>query len=529
VASETLQGLFIHPPIAVARLGASGRPLDSFEWIDSDDPHRQTQIRPALSLDVTADGAVSTRMPSSIVFRDGNAIRPVAPFFEVWALMGAKGSDEKSWRQVPVTPALLKSQGLTLADISLEVEAKNGKAARRRKNADLIFGTFPAVRVSASVTRAVRLDGTNAPEVRVPLIPRGMAIPLGRVQFLKPGVEAPDDPANLAILRFRLWPPRGRFYGPSAASDSQGARGNDFPAVTPDAAFLNAEAGWAGEPDNTDGLVDPGDTFDTQRGSNDVLSLGVVDDTSEVRFTITVRGKKGLAASATAFVAPPDFAPDRRPFLSLADELIDRSSRPSSPADDAWVQDLFERIFETTSLVNVDAWRNIRGAQVREKDQAPKAIAGDGIKPVDQAFGSKDALRDQAIALASPTENSPLPITERAISRHMRLAELDDLRRLVAEKPERLKELIRTPFMSARNESANATTMQMPPFMRQSNALPLTLSSWQYERLMAWVATIPPAAKAPAAAAPGRVLQPLSRGAARRRAEVLDSLSRVRR
>jgi len=77
------------------------------------------------------------------------------------------------------------SQGLTLADISLEVEAKNGKAARRRKNADLIFGTFPAVRVSASVTRAVRLDGTNAPEVRVPLIPRGMAIPLGRVQFLQ--------------------------------------------------------------------------------------------------------------------------------------------------------------------------------------------------------------------------------------------------------------------------------------------------------------------------------------------------------
>ena len=524
MASETLQGLFIHPPIAVARLGASGRPLDSFEWIDSDDPHRQTQIRPALSLDVTADGEVSTRMPSSIVFRDGNAIRPVAPFFEVWALMGANGSDEKSWKQVPVTPALLKSQGLTLADISLDVEAKNGKAARRRGSADLIFGTFPPVRVSASVTRAVRLDGTNDPGVRTPLIPRGMAIPLGRVQFLKPGVEAPDDPANLAILRFRLWPPRGRFYGPPEASRPQGPRGNGFPAVSPDAAFLNASAGWAGQRDDT-GLVDPSDTYDTQRAD---VSLGVVDDTSEVRFTITVRGKKGLAASATAFVAPPDFAPDRRPFLSIADELIDRSSRPSSPADDAWVQDLFERIFETTSLVNVDAWRNARGVQLRGKDLAPKPIAGDGISPVDQAFGARDLLRDQSIALAAPTDNSPLPITERAISRHMRLAELDDLRRLVAEKPDRLKALIRAPFQTTRSETFNATTMQMPPFMRQSNALPLTLSNWQYRRLMAWVATIP-AAAAPAAAAPGRALRALSRGAQQRRAEVLDSLSRVRR
>ena len=33
-----------------------------------------------------------------------------------------------------------------------------------------------------------------------------------------------------------------------------------------------------------------------------------------------------LAARANVFAGPPDFGPDRRPFLSLADELQDRCS-----------------------------------------------------------------------------------------------------------------------------------------------------------------------------------------------------------
>ncbi|QLH38114.1 MAG: hypothetical protein HWD60_02830 [Defluviicoccus sp.] len=74
------------------------------------------------------------------------------------------------------------------------------------------------------------------------------------------------------------------------------------------------------------------------------------------------------SAHATVFVAPPDFGPDRRPFLSLADELNDRSAEATARNAslvgvdlDDWVQDLFERIYETVSLMNVDFWRGRRG------------------------------------------------------------------------------------------------------------------------------------------------------------------------
>ena len=41
--------------------------------------------------------------------------------------------------------------------------------------------------------------------------------------------------------------------------------------------------------------------------------------------------------------------------------------------------------------------------------------------------------------------------------------------------------------------------MRMPPFMRQSNALPLTLAAWQYDLITRWSAA---AAAGPAAAHP---------------------------
>jgi hypothetical protein len=63
---------------------------------------------------------------------------------------------------------------------------------------------------------------------------------------------------------------------------------------------------------------------------NSAVSLGVVDDTCGVDVTVTLAlpqtFKAPLVARANIFVGPPDFGPDRRPFLSLADELADRCS-----------------------------------------------------------------------------------------------------------------------------------------------------------------------------------------------------------
>ena len=66
--------------------------------------------------------------------------------------------------------------------------------------------------------------------------------------------------------------------------------------------------------------------------------------------------------------------------------------------------------------------------------------------------------------------------------------------------------------------------MRMPPFMRNSNAYPLTLSVWQYELLMEWVSAAT-TTKALAAAATRR----MSKEAADRRTAVLGRLDRPRR
>jgi hypothetical protein len=52
-------------------------------------------------------------------------------------------------------------------------------------------------------------------------------------------------------------------------------------------------------------------------------------------------------------------------------------------------------------------------------------------------------------------------------------------------------------------QGGDVTTMRMPPFMRQSNALPLTLAAWQYDLVIQWAsAALRSAALVATAAAP---------------------------
>jgi hypothetical protein len=82
-----LLSIFVLPPAAIARLGGSVRPLDNYEWRDdrSIQGASQTVIEPVTTLDVATDGSVAPFRPATIRFRDGKDLRPVAPFFEVWA------------------------------------------------------------------------------------------------------------------------------------------------------------------------------------------------------------------------------------------------------------------------------------------------------------------------------------------------------------------------------------------------------------------------------------------------------------
>jgi len=193
------------------------------------------------------------------------------------------------------------------------------------------------------------------------------------------------------------------------------------------------------------------------------------------------------------------------------------------------VEDLFERAYETVSLLNVDHWRRERGLQRMTGSRlAPAPIAGDHVTPANQAMGSRDILRNSTLQVPASSDDLPLPLSAHARERHRAMAAVERLRVLLASNPERLKQLVRGPFEVERGEDGDASTMRMPPFMRQSNANPLTLAAWQYELLMTWANQQEAPVPVVTAAAPAVRLPPLSRRAAARQREVLARVNRGR-
>jgi hypothetical protein len=539
--AEIIQAIYCDPPIVIARLGGSTAPVVAYGWEESPDPRNDgdTVIVSDWSLDIMPDGSARPFKPDSVRLRDGVLIRPVCPFVEIWARLGEPGSAEATWRDVPLTESLLASFGGDRSAINFIVEARNLKAARRAQNPDLAYGLFPSLSVRGDQHAPVALPGVSPPGVAEPMIPPGRNIPLGSIQVLRPRPNPPGptgwpESVDLDVIRLRFSPGRGQVYGPPQAA--QPTAESPVPAIPAANAFLDPQAGWFNSDAQGGGFVVPGDTYDFFQVGSQQPALGVVDDTCEGRVEVELRlaaaAAPSLRAHANILVGPPDFAPDRRPFLSIADELNDRSADAdarNAALDgeelDRWVEDLFERAYETVSLMNVDHWRAARGLRRLSGDRlAPAPIAGDNVTPVDQAMGSRDALRNRTLQVPASSSNMPLPLSAHARERHRSLSAVERLRDLLASNPARLKQLVRGAFEVQTGEDGGSTTMRMPPFMRQSNASPLTLAAWQYELLMRWADQQPSSAARVAAAAP--TMRPLSRAAAARQAEVLARLDR---
>lgn len=516
--AEILQAIFIDPPIAIARLGSSSVPQDAFVWTDGLNPRGgdDTALLPQWTLDVQPDGSVIPRMPTSLAFRDGSRIRPVCPYFEIWGLFGEPQSDDTTWKAVPLTPKLLQDHGAATSNLLVRFNAINAKAGRRRNSSNLRFGTFPPQELRGNQLTGVAVLGVSPPGVVSPMIPVGRNIPLGRLQFIRstaqpaPGATLWADTVNVEILRFRFTPPPGRFYGPPAAAVARPSQdGRPFASVPQTRAFLNPAAGWFGV--STVGIDQPADTYDAVDADQTTgPSLGVVDDTSDARISVELTLPTGqvLKAEATLFVGPPDFAPDRRPFLSLADEVNDRAATAQTRSSaltaeqlDQWVEDLFERAFEVVSLMNVDQQRQDRGIRQLSPAELTTPLPNDGL-PDNRAMGARDRLRNRTTTIAPFVPGvDPLPLTAHARSRHRTLADLVELKRFVRTNQGRLKALVRPSFVVGPGETARVTSMQMPPFMRNSNAQPLTLAAWQYDLLMKWANDIEQT-PSPAAIAP---------------------------
>jgi hypothetical protein len=512
---STIQEIFFLPPLATARLGGSDNPLDSFTWIEDPTLHGagKTVIAPTTSLEVLQDGSLGPFLPTSIQFRDGNLLRPTAPFFELWAKLD-DGTEK------PLTEKLLRQCSGSLDGVTFIVTAANRKAARRTGNSSCAFTARIEVIGNDFGTHPLLASGIGDQ----PLVLPGQPIPLGTFQVIRP-VEAAAMDVDLNVLRVRLTPAKGEVYGPPSATN---AVEQDFPdlsrryeLVPPANRILNPNSPWlnyTGD-DTVYNNPEPWDTYDgADDDSRNNQSYGVVDDTCDVLIeAIVIAAGDRLRATTRAFCGPPDFSPDRRPFVSLADELIDRDPPAQEPSElplEALdrLADLFQRAYETASLANVDAMRDRAvvggqdGGTPRDRPRTDDA----SMTPRDQPYYRKDQVE-----IGSPTPEERLPYAAAAQDRHLAHAEAEDLASLLREHPDLVRRLIRPPYGAFKklktDPPANSRPdpkqrdprivrdglhdMRMPPYMRDSDATALSLTRRQYNFLMKMVDQLAPKKK----------------------------------
>jgi hypothetical protein len=512
------------PPFAVARLGASSTPVDAFDWVEDQATHGGglTVIRPAISLRVLSDGSITPYLPATIFFRDGpgGAIRPTAPFFEVWAQFDGAGS------AVPLTATLLSKLGGSLSNVTYRVNAANLKAARRTKDPACGFGAEVTVS-PADPTPQVLLAASPNLAGSQPLVLPTAPIPLGQVQAIRPR-PGTSHGVDLDVLRLRITPAAGEVFGPPSATsapDPDAPPGSlaQYVIVPERNRILNQNASWPQfHLNNVVEQPEPADTFD---GALDLptglggLSWGVVDDTCDmvIEAVVTI-GSDRFIAIARASAGPPDFAPDRRPFVSIADDLADRELPPltaeeiADPVTVAEVADLLRRVFETVSLVNLDSLRSrmLAGQTPADPDPVPHTALKKSMTAEDRP------LADQIPSIVgSGPRDKGLEYAEVAHDVHSELADIDNMIALFRTQGARIKHLLRPPFahfadlpdkpvtMPPTDELGPDRTpvlvpmerdpratrdiqhdMRMPPYMRDADSYPLSLTWRQYREVL---------------------------------------------
>lgn len=534
---RSLIEVFFNPPMAVARFGASPTPLDAFEWRVSRDAQGRvlTVVEPALSLAVASDGTAQPYLPEHIRFKDDDgSVRPVAPFFELWARLQ---SPEGELSEQPFTLDLLDELHLTLRHIAVEVHAANLKAARRTDDPACGFQARVAFGGDDHAARPLMASSPHT-SGQAPLVRPDQPVPLGRVQWLRPTRErdAAHPEADLSVLRLRFTPAAGRVYGPPRAVQgpdrltvtgpvdvlqlAYGIEGRVHTIVPPAQRILGDDTPWSTYRMVT-GLYEDPQPQDGYDGSDDGnwQSWGVVDDSCDALITVAVawRGQR-YQASARAFVGPPAFAPDRRPFYSVSDDLADRDQplmRVTPENFDevkAEVVALFRRVFETAASLNLDQARTeaLQDNQALGAPPAPPAMTlpqtgGASMTEADAPYVD----RTPDLTLSQPPGDYMISVRGDRLSYsqavpfvHSQLMEeavlIDFLRRRHAH----VRQLLRPAFglitewhdqplpppdprfRDPRVPRDLMHDMRMPPYMRDAYYVPLSLTRRQYHMMI---------------------------------------------
>ena len=295
--------LRILPPLAIGRLGSSAETLENYElWVD--DPLDYRRIKPAetLRVDPETGEILEAYTPEEPVrFRDGTAIRPVAPFLEVFA---RTGDDEL----VPLTTAMLEAEGLSALDIAWTVTVGNIKAFRRTK--DLKDRIFAVASFSDHDVHAL--------EGQCPNFLAGAGLPFGSVRYIRPNETFPE-------IRLRFTPAAGLVYGASAVRITgdgvNGPETENDPVLCGRIIYDDSKGEWRGyaddgKPDNTNpGSIYAGYENDDQQQ----VSWGYLDDECDGIVSVELKiGDKTLRAFARIGAGPPAFAPDSLPIRTVA-------------------------------------------------------------------------------------------------------------------------------------------------------------------------------------------------------------------
>ncbi len=466
-----IKKVWLYPPMAFARLGSSDTPCDNFHWGANDMRPRgtgKTTIEPVQTLHLATDGTVTSSIPSAISFKDTQGFKPVCPFFE----LHGEWSTETGVQTGPITPQVLAKFGLTTKDLQWKVEVANLKPHHYTlSEGDRIAAT---VEIIGDITQRQLLQGVSPQNAQQPLASPDQPVPLGSIQLTRPTDELPE-------IRLRFTPAKGQVYGPTNLKErlenlNERLRGNSswkdlkFPTENQ---ILNPEATWCRFVATDDPRTNPGGLYAIEDDTR--ISLGLVDDVCDGVITCSLPGVS--TAKARIVVAPPDYAPDRRPLTSLADGLSDRVKRDdvleTDYVDDleltaTEVRDLLERVLETMEAINLDFQNNRARGENR------------GIAVFDESL-PPEAAANRAFPEMEPVLGRSLPLTEFGRQRHRRFISVEVFEDMLRERPELIDKWIREPMTGEKYYD-----QKMPALMRGSDRYPMHITRRQYQLLLAW-------------------------------------------
>ena len=515
--------MFFLPPLAIARLGGSNTPLESFRWTPDSNVYsaRRTTIEPAVTIAVGDDGIPVPYMPSALRFRDNGKLRPVAPFFELW--MRVKKGRQKP-ADLPVTLELLKLLRVKLSDLRFRITVANKKAQRRTQSTSCGF----VARIDCSGDdhgRKPLLAWSATDPDHAPLVFDNAPIPLGFFQVVRP-IPGRALGLDLSAIRVRFTPAKGEVYGPPtaiAAVASPLPEGEDLvwnkvmqgrmhEIVKPENRILNPASLWSKYVLQADGQTDsqPSDSYDGAK-CGDQTSWGVVDDTCDgVIEAHLVVGATRNSAYARVAASVPDYAPDRRTFVSVADDLADRDLGAPAPIDAATigvaeeeVADILTRVYETATQINLDAER-YRFVSKQPAVPTPPLTNLQSMTSFDRGYAEHaiTEINNQYAIDKAAVPRTELQYADMAKAAHAKLADIHTLLDFLRIEADRVKRLIRPPFghveqlavdpvpvpnprfRDPRVDRDTLHDMRMPPYMRDSDDNPLSLTWRQYAMLI---------------------------------------------